>query len=300
MVTIYHSANVDAINWKIFTDNSDKVINYLPSNSKAVDVANQLCQYSLFDEENQNKVYVVNVTNWKFTDNSTKQCIKDLHAIDKSIIFTYETATIKNKIFSELKIKAIKATAVTKKSKADVVHKLLSKAKIKLDSDVEQLLVDLLPDNIDLIRSEILKLQLTNQNTFTKNEIETIVFDTGDATVFNIVDSWLKGDEQETIARLNELLAKNITIQVFLPIFILKLVQIKLFLSAKLERWSPEIIIARQGIPFWQQRNYADLRPYDQKLDEINKMLKKLYQFDINVKKQKNIPYTQLIKILFN
>lgn len=31
----------------------------------------------------------------------------------------------------------------------------------------------------------------------------------------------------------------------------------------------------------------------------VKKVLNELYDFDINVKKEKNIPYTQLIKILF-
>ncbi|MCQ3914576.1 MAG: hypothetical protein MJ201_02045 [Mycoplasmoidaceae bacterium] len=46
----------------------------------------------------------------------------------------------------------------------------------------------------------------------------------------------MKGDEVETIERLNDLISKNITIQAFVPIFALKLVQIKLFLSAKLAK----------------------------------------------------------------
>ena len=131
------------------------------------------------------------------------------------------------------------------------------------------------------------------------DNIKAIIFDMGDATIFNITDSWLKGDQTQTIERLNDLIAQNITIQSFIPVFALKLIQIKLFLTAKLAKWSTEIITAKQGIPFWQQRLYSDLRPYDKNLEKIDEMLDQLYQFDINVKKQRNIPYTQLIKILF-
>lgn len=299
MVRLYYGSNIDAVNWKIYSDNIGNNVFYFAYNTKAIDVADKLCQFNLFDSNQEKKIYVVNIDSWKLTDKSVKDCIKELHNIEDIVIFAIETSAVKNKIFSELKIKPIKATAVTRKSKYEIVHKLLSDAKINLSLDVEQLLNDILPEKIDFIQNEILKLKLMNQESFTKDEIKQIVFDLGDATVFNIIDSWLKEDETETIERLNDLLSKNITIQAFVPIFALKLTQLKLFLSAKLARWSSEIITAKLGLPFWQQTIYNNLRPYDQNLNRINGMLSKLYEFDINVKKQKNIPYTQLIKILF-
>lgn len=299
MVKLYYGSNIDAVNWKIYTDNINKDVFHFAYNTKAVDVANKLCQFSLFDSNTKKQVNVVNIDSWKLTDNSVKNCIKELHAIDDVVILAIETSAVKNKIFSELKIKPIKATAVTKKTKWEIVHKLLDDAKISLQPDVEQELNDILPEKIDFIQNEILKLKLMQQKSFTKEEIKQIVFDLGDATVFNIIDSWLNENETQTIERLNDLLSKNITIQAFIPIFALKLMQLKLFLSAKLGRWSSEIITAKLGLPFWQQAIYSNLRPYDKKLKMINDMLSKLYEFDINVKKQKNIPYTQLIKILF-
>ncbi|MCQ3915678.1 MAG: hypothetical protein MJ195_02975 [Mycoplasmoidaceae bacterium] len=112
-----------------------------------------------------------------------------MHAIDKLIIFIYESATVKNKIFTTLDIEKVKATSITKKSKATMVHKLLDKAKITLQPDCEELLVSLLPDQIDFIHNEILKLKIMNQSSFTKEELKQIVFDLGDATIFNIADS---------------------------------------------------------------------------------------------------------------
>ncbi|MBQ0045410.1 MAG: hypothetical protein KBS35_00775 [Mycoplasma sp.] len=299
MVKIYHSNNLDAINWKIYTDNTKSVIEFLPTGTTPTNLIDKLGQVSLFDIGQEEKTYVVNIDGWKLTDETTKNCIRELHSLSTPIIFVYESATVKNKIFSELKVEVIKATSVTKKAKATLIHKLLIKVKIKLNPDVEELLVSLLPEKIHFIENEIEKLKLMNQPSFTKEEIKQIVFDLGDATVFNIVDSWLNGNQEQTIERLNDLISKNITIQAFVPIFALKLVQIKLFLSAKLARWSSEIITAKLGLPFWQQAIYNNMRPYDKNLDKIDAMLNRLYQFDINVKKQKNIPYTQLIKILF-
>ncbi|MCQ3914577.1 MAG: hypothetical protein MJ201_02050 [Mycoplasmoidaceae bacterium] len=118
-----------------------------------------------------------------------KANIKELHQLPDEIIFAIESSTVKNKIFSELKIQIVKATAVTKKAKTAMVQKLLAKAKIKLDPVAEDLLVNLLPDNIHFIMNEVEKLKLMNQKTFNVDEIKEIVFDIGDATVFNIVDS---------------------------------------------------------------------------------------------------------------
>ena len=299
MVKVYYGSNIDAIGWKVYNDNIKNNVVSFPIKTSATEVADRLCQFNLFESDDEKKVYVVNIDSWKLTDTSTKGCIKELHALPTKIIFILEGATVRNKIFSELKIETVKATAVTKKVKATTIHSLLVKAKIGLDPIAEQTLVDLLPENIDFIKNEITKLQLMGQSSFTKEEIEKVVFDLGDATIFNIADAWLAGDEAKTIERLNDLIAKNVTIQAFIPIFALKLVQIKFFLTAKLERWSSDIIATKQGLPFWQQALYSNLRPYDQKLTMIDQMLTKLYEFDINVKKQKNIPYTQLIKILF-
>ena len=299
MIKIYHSSNIDNINWKIYVDNAGQAISYFPTKTTAIDVANKLCQNSLFDYDKPQGVYVVNIEGWKLTDDETKKCIRELHTLSTPIIFVYESATVKNKIFSELKIQTVKATAITRKAKTALIHKLLTSSKIKLNPDVEETLINLLPDKIEFIKNEITKLSLMKQNTFTTNEIKQIVFDLGDATIFNIVDSWLNGNEEQTIERLNDLISKNITIQAFIPIFALKLVQIKFFLQAKLAKWSSEVITAKQGLPFWQQSIYSNLKPHDEKLEMINRMLNKLYQYDINVKKQKNIPYTQLIKILF-
>lgn len=299
MIKVYHGSNIDAINWKIHSDFINKSIRFFSSNTSSATVADQLCQCNLFETSPSSDVYVVNIDNWKLINDNVVQNIKELHAIDKLVIFTLESATVKNKIFTTLKIDKIKATSITKKSKTAMISKLLSKSKIKLDSLAEETLVNILPDNIDFIKNEISKLQLIGQNSFTSKEIKQIIFDLGDATIFNIADSWLNGNHGETIERLNDLIAKNITIQAFVPIFALKLMQIKLFLMAKQSNWSPDVITTAMGIPFWLQSNYGNLRPYDKNLRRINTVLDKLYQLDINIKKQKNIPYTQIIKILF-
>ncbi|XQP54995.1 MAG: hypothetical protein ACOQNV_02570 [Mycoplasmoidaceae bacterium] len=299
MIKVYYGSNIDAINWKIYSDYINKAIRFFPTNTSSSEIANQLCQCSLFDMGAPYDVYVVNINKWKLTDEATIQNIKDLHSLNKPIIFAFESTAVKNKVFTSLDIQKVKATAITKKSKALMVHKLLEKAKITLQPQCEGLLVEILPEQIEFIQNEITKMQLLGQKSFTEKAIKQIVFDLGDATIFNIADSWINGNQEQTIERLNDLMSKNVTIQAFIPIFALKLVQIKLFLTAKLARWSSDIITSAMGIPFWLQSSYNNLRPYDKNLDRINNILDKLYHFDINVKKQRNIPYTQLIKILF-
>lgn len=298
MVKILYSSNIDAINWKIFTDYKKNIV-YLPINTTPSDAANRLCQFNLFSN-NDDSVYVINIEKWKLNDEATKQCIQDLHSIKTQVVFIIESSNVKNKIFTELKITAEKVNSITKKAKISLVHDLLVKKQIHLDPNCESLLIELLPDNIFTINNEINKLSLLEKKTFSIEDIKTVVFNLGDATVFNIVDSWLNNNQEQTIRRLNELIAQNITIQAFLPVFILKLVQIKMFLLAKQSGWTSEQITEKQSIPFWQQRMYMTLFPFDVNLKKINAMLEKLYQYDINVKKQKNIPYTQLIKILFS
>lgn len=299
MLKVYYGSNLDAIYWNIYVDNSENVVSYLPSGLSSTEAADRLCQTSLFDDTDIRKVFVLNADSWKLADKQTKRDIAALQNCDKNIALIYESASLKNKIFTELKIDVKKATSITKKSKISVVTKLLEQSGIKLDSKKIDELVSQLPDNIEFIKNEILKLRLVGQESFTSEELQKIVFDVGDATVFNIIDSWLNGDQDQTIQRLNDLIAKNITIQAFIPIFALKLMQIKLFLTAKLNKWPSELITTNLGLPFWQQNIYNNLRPWDKSLIMVKKVLNELYDFDINVKKEKNIPYTQLIKILF-
>ena len=83
---------------------------------------------------------------------------------------------------------------------------------------------------------------MLGQKQIEKQDIKNVVFELGEATIFNIVDSWLKKDNSETIDRLNDLISKNVTIQSLVPIFALKLVQVKMFMQAKIAKWSNQDI----------------------------------------------------------
>lgn len=189
MLKVYYGSNLDAIYWNIYVDNSENVVSYLPSGLLSTEAADRLCQTSLFDDADIHKVFVLNADSWKLADKQTKRDIAALQNCDKNIALVYESASLKNKIFTELKIDVKKATSITKKSKISVVTKLLEQSGIKLDSKKIDELVSQLPDNIEFIKNEILKLKLVGQESFTSEELQKIVFDVGDATVFNIIDS---------------------------------------------------------------------------------------------------------------
>lgn len=301
MIKVYYGSKFDAVNWKIYSENIDRNLSFFASNSTPNDVANKLCQFSLFDLETSNTktAYIVDINDWKLTDKSTQQTIRELHALDTEIIFALESSSFKNKLFTELKIEANKCNSVTRKSKEQLIHLFLTQQSIKLDYQVEQTLIDLLPENVDFIKNEIKKLKLLNIDKITQEHVKKLIFNTGDATIFNVIESWLNNDMDQTLERINDLLAANYQISDIVPIFAYSLVQIKFYLSAKLARWSPSEITEKQGLVFWQQNKYANLKPYDKTLDKINDMLSKLYNFDIEIKKQKSIPYSQFIKILF-
>lgn len=298
MIKLYYGSNIDAVYWKIYTDKLASETYSFPEGTTSMQVADKLCQFCLFDLD-EPKTNVVNISKWKLTDDSVKENITSLANIDAEIIFALEASAVKNKIFTELKIETVKCTAVTRRSKQQLIHLLLTKAKITLKPEIEEALVDLLPEKINFIKNEINKLELTGKNTFTLEEIKLLVFNTGEDDVFNVINCWLEGDLEKTTLKIQDLLAANYTIQDIVPIFVFKLVQLKFYLEAKLARWTSEMITAKQAIPFWQQNKYANLKPYDKKLDKVNDMLSKLYKFDINIKTSKSIPYAEFIRILF-
>jgi len=299
MIKLYYGSNIDAVKWKIYTDKITSVVYTFPEGTSSLEVANKLCQFSLFDLDDQPKINVVDISSWKLTDKDVKANITSLHEIESEVIFAYESATVKNKLFTDLKIETVKCTTVTKKSKQQLVKYLINKNKLLLKPEVEDLLVDLLPQKIDFIKNEIDKLALLNKSQITTDDIRALVFNAGEDDVFEVINCWLAGDLEKTIMKINDLLSANYKIPDIVPIFVYKLVQLKLFLQAKVVNWPSETIMAKQGIPFWQQTKYTSLKPYDKNLVKINNVLSKLYNFDIAIKTNKKIPYTEFIKILF-
>ncbi len=306
MLRVYYSPKLENVYWKIYTENTNKSVYYFPSNTSSQDAVMKLCQISLFDGQLVSKINVIDINDWKMSSKQTQSDIKELSKIESDVILILEGNTCKSKLFDELNIKPTKIANITRRNKNELVTYLLSKAKISLDYKTSEMLLDLLPDNVYFIVNEIQKLQLLKKNKFTSDEIKKIVFDTGEATIFKVIDAWLANDLEKTTHELNNLLSGNFDILEVIPMFAYKLVQIKLFLQAKKVRWSSDVITSKLGIPFWLQNSYAKLKPIEEKLDKINDMISKLYNFDINIKKNNTnkkdsfaVPYGQLIKILF-
>lgn len=303
MVKVYYSSKRENIYWKIYTDNINNSVFYFPENASIEEVLNKLTQSSLF-EVKESKINVINISDWKLSNKSIKSQIEELSKLESEIILVLEANTIKTKLFSELNIQTVKSPNITRKAKTDVVSFLLAKAKITLDFEGINLLLDLLPDDINFITNEIEKLRLLGLKQLTSEQIKKNLFDVGEATIFKVIDAWLANDQEKAINELNNLLSGNFDILEILPMFAYKLVQIKLFLKAKLAKWSSDMITSKLGIPFWLQNSYANLRPYDKNLKKINMTISKFYNFDItikknNINKKDSVPYAQLIKILF-
>jgi len=299
MIKIYYSSKIDNAYWKIYSDFIGKPLSYFPAGTDVFSVANRVCQVSLFDMDNTDNIYIVDITDWSLRDKQTIAAIKEIAEIKKLVVFALESTTVKNKLWTELKVECIKANNVNIRSKQEVVNHMLLNANISLDASVKEYLIGLLPNKINSIKNEIDKLALLHKSSFTKDEIKQIIFDSGEVTIFNVIDSWLQGDMDSTIKGLNDFLASNYDVVEFIPIFTYKLMQLKLFYKAKKANWSDDVIFSKLGIPTWQQITYAKLKPYDKILTKINNMITKLYNFDINIKKQKNVPYAQLIRLLF-
>lgn len=306
MLKVYYSPKIENIYWKIYTENASKPVYYFPSDISSQDVVMKLNQVNLFEVENVQKVNVIDITDWKLSSKQVQNDIKELNQCASDVILIVEANTVKSKLFDELSIKPTKIGNITRRNKNELVTYLLSKSGISLDYKTTEILLDLLPDNVQFILHEIEKLKLLNKKTFNADEIKKIVFDTGDATIFNVIDGWLSNDLQKTTYELNNLLSGNFDILEVIPMFAYKLCQVKFFLMAKKSRWSSDVITNKLAIPFWLQNSYAKLKPYDEKLDKINDMISKLYNFDINIKKNNinkkesfAVPYAQLIKILF-
>lgn len=299
MVKLFYGSNLDAIYWEINVKNIKKDILFFAPSTTLEEVYDKMSQFDLFSETNNKKIYVVEITKWKLISKAVKQMITSLHQLPDEIYFIDNSSSFKNAHFSSLKIETTKVNSITIRSKQQVIHYLLSEAQVSLDSQTENYFVNLLPDNFQFIKNEILKLSILNKKNLTREDIKQVVFNSGDATTFNVIDAWLAGDYDTTVARLNDLLAANFQILSIVPIFVYNLMQIKFYLEAKIMRWSDEQIMSKLGLPYWKQKQFVGFKPYDKKLIKINETLSKFYNFDINVKKQKKIPYSEFIRILF-
>lgn len=306
MLKLYFSPRIENIYWKIYTENINKSVYYFPVDTNSQEVLMKLAQTNLFDLSETPKTSVVDVSDWKFSSKQVQSDLQELHNLNVDLILVNKTSTFKSKLFDELNIRITKIPNVTRRNKNELISYLLKKTQINLDYQTVETLVDLMPDDVGFIVNEIEKLKQIGKGTFSVEEIKKIIFDVGDTTIFKLIDAWLSGNKSKTISELNSLLSGNFDILEIIPMFAYKLVQIKLFLSAKKAKWTSDVIQNKLAIPLWLQNSYANLKPYDKTLAKINDMISKLYNFDINIKKNNTnkkessaIPYAQLVKILF-
>ncbi len=275
----------------------------MPSDFSPDDVISFISQISFFNTHFD--ILVVNISDWKLSDKKVQSAISLIVKCEKNVYFILESSSIKSKFLNSLEVEALKVNNITNKNKTDFVLYLLAKNKISLDKTTLDILVNLLPNDIFFIKNEISKLSLLNKTSFDPQELKEVVFDTGETTIFKVIDAWLSNNKQKTIHELNNLLSTNFDIIEVIPMFAYKLFQLKMFLLAKKFKWPSNKIAEILNIPFWVQTSYSNLKPYDEKLKKINDIISKFYNFDINIKKQNinkkdSVPYAQLVKILLD
>lgn len=301
MLKLYYGSNINNILWQVSIDNISSNLYFWPKESSCIEIAEKLCQLSLFDTHHScDTINVINISNWKFNTNNTKNIINDLCQSQQNIIFILENKICSTSIFDQLKIKLILVKWVNQLDKNKLIHLLLVKNQIYLSDECEKLLDHYLPYDVKYIKNEIAKLSLFNKKNITINDINNIIFFEPEDDIFSIVNYWLNNDKNRTILVLNNLLKNKYKINDIIPIIVYTLLQLKFYCEAIQENWTKEKIHDKLNISFWLQNKFAFLDKSNKNLTKIDNMLNSLYNFDISMKLEKIIPYPQFIRLILN
>ena len=301
MLKLYYGSNINNILWQVSIDNISSNLYFWLKESSCIEIAEKLCQLSLFDTHHScDTINVINISNWKFNANNTKNIINDLCQSQQNIIFILENKICSSSIFDQLKIKLISVKWVNQLDKNKLIHLLLVKNRIYLSDECEKLLDHYLPYDVKYIKNEIAKLSLFNKKNITINDINNIIFFEPEDDIFSIINYWLNNDKNTTILVLNNLLKNKYKINDIIPIIVYTLLQLKFYCEAIQENWTKEKIRDKLNISFWLQNKFAFLDKSNKKLTKIDNMLNSLYNFDISMKLEKIIPYPQFIRLILN
>ena len=301
MINVYYGPNINNVIWQVTIDNITTNLYFWPKNTSIIEIFEKICQHCLFTTyASSNSINVIDISNWKLNTNETKNIITDLYHTQQDIIFILENKSCYASIFNELKIKLNYVKWVNQLDKNKLIHLMLAKNQINLDNECKNMLDYYLPYNVQHIENEISKLALLQKEKITIDDLNNIVFFEIETNIFCMIDYWLNNDKNKTIYIFNHLLKSKYKISDIIPIITYTLLQLKFYCESIQENWNMKKILDKLNIPFWFQNKFAYLTNDNKKITKIDNMLNCLYNFDVSVKMEKNLPYSHFIRLLLN
>ena len=61
MIKLYYGSNIDSVYWKIYTDHLNSKTYSFAEGTTSMQVADKLCQFSLFDSDSEPKINIINI-----------------------------------------------------------------------------------------------------------------------------------------------------------------------------------------------------------------------------------------------
>lgn len=259
----------------------------------ALDIINGIKQTSFFNDFKCILIKNASFLTHELNDFENELIELLLSSNDKEIILVVkslklsENKTIQNFIKKANLIKPKKMTDFDKEKK---IIFLIKENNINIQNNAQKLLISLLPLDEKIIINEIKKIKELNLELIDKNIIEKFIVDYNSNNVFDIITSFLKKD----IVLCNKTLEK-LLLQKYQPIELIQIMATQLF-NIKLMKWClstnniSNSILLELGISFFQFNVNRDLL-YNVSYEKINKLLLKMYDLDIAIKKGLVDPY---------
>ena len=301
MVRFFHSNEIDAIDWKIrkFCFDNNLSPYKFDSSSTFNDIEKKIFQLDVFSS-GKNEVYIINFSKLGIGKESINFFSKLVNS-QKAIILFCKSNNFDKKLSEKSGIIAEKIDAFSWRDKKEMVTLFLHKNKVKIsEHDVEYMCSNLL-NNYHFIENEVCKISLLKKNfSIDSLNIRQVLFDCFNANVFKIVDFWLQRNYKNLLKTLNETAYNSSQTQWIIQIFITRLVQIKMFILAIEGGVDKNTIINNLQLSFRQQKIYENLYCFKRKIDLINKILVKLWNFEMGIKTNENYSFFSFVKILLD
>lgn len=291
-MVVYFGNDLSQINDEILNLKNIKKINYCGDNNLVFDDLSQLTLFGSYEN-----VVISDADFLLKQSKENEKLINFLINFDIPVFCTVKSDKIDNfcsTVANNKQVKLIKKTILNAYNKSDEIKKMCQELEIKFDSNITfNILIQSLPNNFLLIKSELNKLKLYVQDSaVTKNDLSDILIENLDSNIFQLVNYLLTNNVKSSLALYKKLInSKHQPIEI-IQIMSTQLMKFKFLKMALSQGSKANEISSDLGISPYQLRQMSFINKIS--IEKLNRILNQLFELDCNIKKEILDPFQSL------
>ncbi len=291
-MVVYFGNDLSQINDEILNLKNIKKINYCGDNNLVFDDLSQLTLFGSYEN-----VVISDADFLLKQSKENEKLINFLINFDIPVFCTVKSDKIDNfcsTVANNKQVKLIKKTILNAYNKSDEIKKMCQELEIKFDSNITfNILIQSLPNNFLLIKSELNKLKLYVQDSaVTKNDLSDILIENLDSNIFQLVNYLLTNNVKSSLALYKKLInSKHQPIEI-IQIMSTQLMKFKFLKMALSQGSKANEISSDLGISPYQLRQMSFINKIS--IEKLNRILNQLFELDCNIKKGILDPFQSL------